>query len=116
MLALYGARFARRDLLRCVCHLAKSLTKWSEDIDDDLHHLMCDIHGSFDDYMIGYVGDGASNITPNLFPDANLAERDTYSTSGVRLATLRVTRAPHLRAFRKVSRTLGTRLRNGVTG
>ena len=39
--------------------------------------------------MIGYVGDNVEDIHPNLFADANLAEKESsYSTSGIHLAML----------------------------
>ena len=41
MKVLYGARMARFDLLRAVCSLACSVTKWDKDCDRKLHRLMC---------------------------------------------------------------------------
>ena len=41
MKVLYGARMARFDLLRAVCSLACSITKWDKDCDRKLHRLMC---------------------------------------------------------------------------
>ena len=86
IMLLYGARFARRDLLRAICHLAKSLTKWSLELDKDLHHLFYYVKGSLDTYMVGYVGDEPKDIKPRCYADANLADKETsYSTSGVHL-------------------------------
>ena len=38
---LYGARVARPDLLRAICHLASCVTKWTEQCDRDLFRLVC---------------------------------------------------------------------------
>ena len=37
---LYGARMARPDLLRAVCHTASCVTKWNEQNDLDLYRLV----------------------------------------------------------------------------
>jgi hypothetical protein len=41
MKILYGARMARYDLLRAVCHLASCVTKWNRQCDVDMHRLVC---------------------------------------------------------------------------
>ena len=41
MKILYGARMARYDLLRAVCHAASCITKWTEQQYMDLFRLIC---------------------------------------------------------------------------
>ena len=43
---MYGARFARPDLLRAVCVLARRITKWDEDCDKRLLRLVTYINST----------------------------------------------------------------------
>ena len=65
MKVLYGARMARFDLLRAVCHLACFVTKWSETCDRRLHRLMCYINSTLDFSMHGWVGDDLAQCQPH---------------------------------------------------
>ena len=73
MMVLYGARYARRDLLRAVCYFAKSMSKWKKAHDDQLHRLFCIIDSTLDMHQIGYVGDKIEDIELTLFADADFA-------------------------------------------
>ena len=87
MKILYGARMAKYDLLRPVCHLACYLTKWTEECDKRLHKLMCWINSSLDYRMVGWVGaeETLESINPHLYADSDLGGclRTQRSTSGV---------------------------------
>ena len=45
MKILYGARMARYDLLRAVCHTASCITKWTEQQDMDLFRIIPNYYG-----------------------------------------------------------------------
>ena len=87
MKLLYGARMARFDLLRAICHLACFVTKWDAECDKKLHRLMCYVHSTYHYRLVGWVGDEAENIEPHVFADADLAGcvRTQRSTSGAYL-------------------------------
>ena len=88
MKVLYAARFARQDLLRAVCQLARHITKWTEECDRRLYHLMCYVHSTYHLRMTGWIGDAWHNVSPHLFADADFAgdAKDSASTSGVFMA------------------------------
>ena len=87
MKILYGARMARFDLLRAVCHLACHITRWSSDCDRRLHRLICYIHSSYKHRMVGWIGDKPSELKPHLYADADFAgcTATQRSTSGAHL-------------------------------
>ena len=64
MKVLYAARYARLDLLRAVCYLAKYITKWDEQCDKRLYRLMCYIHSTYHLRQTGWIGDGVEELTP----------------------------------------------------
>ena len=57
MKLLYAARIARFDLLRSINSLARNVTRWTDDDDAKLHHLMCYVNSTVSKKMIGWVGD-----------------------------------------------------------
>ncbi len=85
MKILYGARMARFDLLRAVCGLASCVTKWTEQCDVDLYHLVCYINSTLDFKQVSWVGDSVSDLSLRLYADADLAgdPRTQRSTTGV---------------------------------
>jgi hypothetical protein len=60
MKILYGARMARYDLLRAVCHLASCVTKWNRQCDVDMYRLICYIQTTLSFRQYSWVGDDAS--------------------------------------------------------
>ena len=87
MKILYGARMARFDLLRAVCHLACFVTKWTSECDRRLHRLMCYIASTKHYRQCGWVGDDLANISVHLFADADFAgcTATERSTGGMHL-------------------------------
>ena len=73
MKLLYAARIARFDLLRSINTLARNVTKWTVKDDVRLHHLMCYVNGSKTRKMIGWVGDDLSQLTVDIYADADFA-------------------------------------------
>ena len=87
MKLLYAARIARFDLLRSINTLARNVTKWTVKDDVKLHHLMCYVNGSKTRKMIGWVGDDLSQLTVDIYADADFAgcEDSLRSTSGAHI-------------------------------
>ena len=85
MKILYGARYARFDLLRATCHLACFITRWTSDCDKRLHRLICYMHSTRHLRMIGWVGDSLEHLSPHLYADADFAgcAQTQRSTSGL---------------------------------
>ena len=85
---LYAGRLARFDLLRAINHLACYVTRWSTTCDRRLHRLVNYTHSSYEQRMIGWVGDKMGDIEPHLFADADLAgcTFTQRSTNGLHLA------------------------------
>ena len=83
MQVLYGARFARPDLLRAVAALARKITKWTHMCDLQLHRLMSYVNSSLDYKQYAWVGDPIGDLQVHLFTDADLASdpSDSASTS-----------------------------------
>ena len=81
---LYGARIARFDLLRQVNRLARNITRWTTDDDNNLHHLMCYIHRTKHWRMIGWVGDSVEDMCLAVYADADFSgcADSLRSTSG----------------------------------
>ena len=84
---LYAARIARFDLLRSINTLARNVTKWTVKDDVRLHHFMCYVNGSKMRKMIGWVGDDLSQLTVDIYADADFAgcEDPLRSTSGAHM-------------------------------
>ena len=76
----YAARLCHFDLLRAVCHLATSVTKWTSECDRKLHRLVRYIRSPRHLRMIGWVGDKLDALRPHLFADDDFAGC-TYSVS-----------------------------------
>ena len=87
MKLLYAARIARFDLLRAINVLARNVTKWTVADDAKLHHLMCYVHHSADQKMVGWVGDSKADLSLALFADADYAGcgQSLKSTSGAHM-------------------------------
>ncbi len=62
MKCLYGARYARFDLLRAIVSLACQLTRWTPECDRKLHRLVCYIHCSKNLRMLGYMGNSLQEV------------------------------------------------------
>ena len=84
MKILYGARLARKDLLRAIGALATFITKWDKECDKKLLQLVSYINSSLDYREIGWVGNSAKELLYKLFADADFAgDSKTYkSTNG----------------------------------
>ncbi len=70
---MYSARVARYDLLKPVAFLAKRITRWDVTCDRRLHRLICYIHKTKDECMMGWIGDDPTELTGRLFVDADFA-------------------------------------------
>ena len=73
MTLLYTARTARFDLFQAINYLTKRITRWDDNCDRRLHHLMCWIFSSSDFKMMGWIGDDPSTLTCHLYADSNFA-------------------------------------------
>ncbi len=73
MKILYGARLARKDLLRAVGHLATYVTKWDKECDKKLLRLVSYINSSLDYREIGWIGDAANGLDFKVYADADFA-------------------------------------------
>ena len=84
MKILYGARMARPDLLRAVCHAASCVTKWTVQNDHDLFRLVCYINSTLDYKLTSWVGARAEDLKLTCYADADFAGdmRTQRSTSG----------------------------------
>jgi hypothetical protein len=76
MKIFYGARFARWDLLKVVTKLATMVTKWTTACDAALLRLMRYIKATVDWVLVGYVGDVPSDLSLQLYADADFAGAD----------------------------------------
>ena len=87
MKILYGARMARHDLLRAVCHLASCVTKWTRQCDEDLFRLVSYIHHTSHFRQYSWIGDLPADLRLVLFADADFAGciRSQRSTTGYTL-------------------------------
>ena len=85
MTVMYPARVARFDLMKCVCFLAKRITRWDLECDRRLHRLMGYVAKSANDLAYGWIGDPPGSLTAHLFADASLADcpYTLKSSSGV---------------------------------
>ena len=72
MKLLYCALMCRFNLLRPVCALAALVTKWTPECDERLMRLTQYVKTTSGKELIGYIGDEAKSLTPNLFADADL--------------------------------------------
>ena len=59
---LYAARYARFDILRAIGHLACHVTRWSSTCDSRLHRLVNYTHSSYEQRMVGWIGDALDCI------------------------------------------------------
>ena len=85
MKILYGARYARFDLLYATNHLACHVSKWDEDCDKALHRLVSYIDTTYHYRQVGYVGDDQADIGSRYWSDASFAAcpYSQRSTSGI---------------------------------
>jgi len=67
MQLLYGGRFARFDLLRCIGRLACYLTKWTLICDRRLIHLIDYVYTTAHLRLIGWVGNPMCEVTPHIW-------------------------------------------------
>ena len=74
MTVMYPARVARFDLLKCVCFLAKRITRWDLECDRRLHRLIGYVAKTADDLSYGWIGDLPEFLTAHLSVDASLAD------------------------------------------
>ena len=84
---LYGARFARYDLLRPVQSLATFLHEWDRSCDEKLLRIMSYVKSTIHWRQYAWVGDTVENLGPHLYADADFAgcPRTLRSTSGYHL-------------------------------
>ena len=73
MSLLYAARVGRFDLLRAICALASKVSKWTRACDRKLLRLIRYVNCSLDHRQVGWVGDAASELSPNLYVDADIS-------------------------------------------
>jgi hypothetical protein len=85
MKIMYGARFARPDLLRAVCVLARRITKWDADCDRRLLRLVAYINSTLSYRLKGWIGDDAQKLHQHYYSDADFAGcmQTQQSTTGV---------------------------------
>lgn len=85
---LYCARMARFDLLRITCKLATRVTKWMEKGDARILQLVKYIHSTYDQTVVGLIGDDVTEINLRVFTDADFGGDvvTQRSTTGVHLA------------------------------
>ena len=90
MQMLYGARFARPDLLRAIAYLARKIIKWRPTHDQQLFRLVCYLRSSLSYRQYARVGDTRETLVLHLFTDADLASdpEDSVSTSGAYFAAV----------------------------
>ena len=88
MQMLYGARYARPDLLRAISMLARKMTKWRPMQDMQLHRLVCYVKSTLSYRQYAWVGDSKEDLKLHLYTDADLASdpEDSISTSGAYFA------------------------------
>ena len=88
MQMLYGARYARPDLLRAISLLARKITKWRPMQDIQLHRLTCYVKFTLSYRQYAWVGDKRESRKLHLYTDADLASdpEDSISTSGAYFA------------------------------
>ena len=91
MQMLYGARFARPDLLRAIAYLARKITRWRPMQDHQLFRLVCYVKATLSYRQCAWVGDDISALQLQLYTDADLASdpEDSVSTSGAYFAIVR---------------------------
>ena len=90
MQLLYGARFARPDLLRAISYLARKITRWRPMQDQQLFRLVCYVRSTLSFRQFAWIGDKRDQLTLHLFTDADLASdpEDSVSTSGAYFAAV----------------------------
>ena len=88
MQMLYGARYARPDLLRAIAGLARKMTKWRPSDDIKLRRLVCYLKTTLHRRQYAWVGDAPEELRLHLYTDADLASdpEDSISTSGAYFA------------------------------
>ena len=88
MKIMYGARFARPDLLRAVCALARRITEWDQDCDKRLLRLVSYIQSTLDDRLRAWIGDTLDKLEQHYYSDADIAgcvqtQRSTTGSFGM---------------------------------
>jgi hypothetical protein len=88
MKIMYGARFARPDLLRAVCVLARRITNWDEDCDKRLLRLISYINSTLSYRLKGWINDSCQDLQQQYFSDADVAgclqtQRSTTGSFGM---------------------------------
>ncbi len=73
MTIMYSARVAIYDLLKPAAFLAKRITRWDALCDKRLYRLICYIHKTKDDCMMGWIRGDPKELTVRLFADADFA-------------------------------------------
>ena len=73
MQMLYGARYARPDLLRGISLLARKMTRWRPMQDIQLHRLVCYLKSTLSYRQYAWVGDPKEDLKLHLYTDADLA-------------------------------------------
>ena len=73
MKILYGARYARFDLLYATNHLSCRVCEWDDHCDKALHRLICYIDTTYHYRQMGYVGDSVDKIGSRYWSDASFA-------------------------------------------
>ena len=81
MKILYGARYARFDLLYATNHLACHVSKWDEDCDKALHRLVSYIDTTYHYRQVGYVGDDQADIGSRYWSDASFVVVDSVQVA-----------------------------------
>ena len=87
MRLLYGARYARYDLLKSISRLASCVSYWDLDCDKRLMRLLSYVKGSLSKRLVGWVGDPLHEVQPHVYADADFAgcPRTLRSTSGAQI-------------------------------
>ena len=87
MRLLYGARYARFDLLKSMSRLASCVSYWDLDCHKKLMRLLAYVKGSLKKRLVGWVGDQLHEVQPHVYADADFAgcPRTLRSTSGAQM-------------------------------
>ena len=73
-MVLYGARVARKDLLRAVSNLARFINRWTVESDIKLKRLMDYIYSTFHWREVNWIGGDIEALSLDLFPDVGFGD------------------------------------------
>ena len=91
MTIMYAAKMARFDFLKPVRHLARKMTKWTDQGERKLKKIIEYMHSIYELRPTGFVCDDPSELSLVQYSDADFASdrADTKSTSGLFFSLVR---------------------------